>query len=63
LRIWKKALTRFSMTPRCGVVIAAILAAPGVLFARGPQILAKDRREFQTAVQQVLNDTGVPGAG
>jgi CubicO group peptidase (beta-lactamase class C family) len=45
-------------------IIAAILAAPGVLFAQGPQDpWPKSVDEFRAAVQQVLNDTGVPGAG
>ena len=43
---------------------AAILAASGTFFAQGPQDpWPKTVDEFRAAVQQVLNDTGVPGAG
>lgn len=45
-------------------IIAAILAAPGILFAQEPQdSWPRTVDEFRAAVQQVLNDTGVPGAG
>ena len=45
-------------------ITAAFLAASGILFAQGPQVpWPKTVDEFRAAVQQVLNDTGVPGAG
>ncbi|MEO7158781.1 MAG: serine hydrolase domain-containing protein, partial [Vicinamibacterales bacterium] len=45
-------------------ITAAFLAASGLLFAQGPQDpWPKTVDEFRAATQQVLNDTGVPGAG
>ena len=44
-------------------IAAAILAASSMLFAQGPDPWPKSVDEFRIAVQQVLDDTGVPGAG